>query len=85
MEINLKIKSRQVLPCFLGVMIILLGFLNFPASAQTLCIYHIDVEQADATLFVSPGGRTLLVDSGKNGIHCQKNIQMIQTYKPFML
>lgn len=37
------------------------------ATAQSLRIYHIDVEQADATLFVSPGGKTLLVDSGKNG------------------
>lgn len=35
-------------------------------SAQTLCIYHIDVDQADATLFVAPNGKTLLVDSGKN-------------------
>ncbi len=33
----------------------------------TLRIYHIDVEQGDATLFVSPSGKTLLVDSGKNG------------------
>lgn len=38
-----------------------------PASAQTLRIYHIDVDQGDATLLVSPSGRTLLVDSGKNG------------------
>ena len=37
------------------------------ASAQTLRIFHIDVDQGDATLFVAPGGGTLLVDSGKNG------------------
>ena len=37
------------------------------ASAQTLRIFHIDVEQADATLFVAPSGKTLLVDSGQNG------------------
>ena len=37
------------------------------SPAQTLRLYHIDVEQADATLFVAPNGRTLLVDSGKNG------------------
>lgn len=35
--------------------------------AQNLRIYHIDVEQGSATLFVSPGGQTLLVDSGRNG------------------
>ena len=36
-------------------------------AAQTLRIYHVDVDQAAATLFVAPGGHTLLVDSGKNG------------------
>ena len=34
--------------------------------AQTLRIYHIDVDQGDATMFVSPSGRGLLVDSEKN-------------------
>lgn len=42
-------------------------YLASPGRAQTLRIYHIDVDQGDATLFVSPAGRTLLVDSGKNG------------------
>lgn len=37
------------------------------AGAQTLRIYHIDVEQGDATLLVMPSGRTMLVDGGKNG------------------
>lgn len=37
------------------------------ASAQTLRIYNIDVEQADAALVVMPNGKTLLIDSGKNG------------------
>lgn len=32
-----------------------------------LRIWHIDVEQADATLLVGPQGKSLLVDSGKNG------------------
>lgn len=42
--------------------------LSAPISwSQDLRIYHIDVEQGAATLFVSPGGKTLLVDSGKNG------------------
>jgi beta-lactamase superfamily II metal-dependent hydrolase len=41
---------------------------TLPLSAQQLRIYHIDVEQASATLFVAPGGKTLLVDSGKNGM-----------------
>ena len=37
------------------------------SAAQALRIYDIDVEQAAATLIVSPSGHTLLVDSGKNG------------------
>ncbi len=45
----------------------LVGFVATPLCAQTLRIYHIDVEQGDATLLVAPGGKTLLVDSGKNG------------------
>jgi len=37
------------------------------ARAQTLRIYHIDVDQGSATLLVSPSGNTLLVDSGRDG------------------
>ncbi len=37
------------------------------ANSSELHVYFIDVGQADATLFVSPGGNTLLVDSGENG------------------
>ncbi|MEQ9374036.1 MAG: lamin tail domain-containing protein [Imperialibacter sp.] len=37
------------------------------AAAQDLRIYHIDVNQADATLFVTATGHSLLVDSGNNG------------------
>src|SRR6185295_7643986 len=35
---------------------------------EQLRIFHIDVEQASATLFIAPGGKTLLVNSGKNGM-----------------
>jgi hypothetical protein len=38
-----------------------------PVGAQTLRIYQIDVEQADAALVVMPNGKALLIDSGKNG------------------
>ena len=37
------------------------------SSAQTLRFYHIDVEQGAATLVVSPSGKSLLIDAGKNG------------------
>ncbi|MDR8389673.1 lamin tail domain-containing protein [Aliifodinibius sp. S!AR15-10] len=47
----------------------IISFLWIPgvSAAQPLKIFHIDVEQGDATLFVSPNNKTLLVDSGKNG------------------
>lgn len=37
------------------------------SHAQRLKICHIDVDQADATLFIAPNGSTLLVDAGENG------------------
>jgi competence protein ComEC len=45
------------------------GFLGITlfANGQSLRIYHIDVEQGASTLLVSPAGRTLLIDAGKNG------------------
>ena len=59
-------------PIRLAISIALAALLFFvfpyqPLYAQSLKIYHIDVEQADAILIVSPGGHTLLIDSGKNG------------------
>jgi competence protein ComEC len=38
-----------------------------PVTAQSLRITHIDVDQGGATLFVAPSGKTLLVDTGKDG------------------
>ena len=50
-----------------AVALVVLTALCNLAQAQQLRIYHIDVEQADATLLVAPSGHTLLIDSGKNG------------------
>jgi competence protein ComEC len=55
-------RARAAIPVCL-----LFALLASPALGQTLRIYHIDVDQASATLFVAPGGKTLLVDAGKNG------------------
>lgn len=38
-----------------------------PASTKTLDIYFIDTEGGQATLYVSPSGQTLLVDTGNAG------------------
>ena len=55
-------RARILLPPVLVLLLTVSG-----AWAQTLRIYQIDVDQGDATLVVSPAGRTLLIDSGKNG------------------
>src|SRR5687768_2714310 len=41
--------------------------LGASAHADTLRIYHIDVDQGSSTLLVGPTGKTLLVDSGNKG------------------
>ena len=41
-------------------------FVGTEGSAQTLRIFHIDVEQADSALIVMPNGKSLLIDSGNN-------------------
>ena len=52
----------------LSALALLLLFGGSPAAAQTLRIYQIDVEQAEAALMVMPNGKTLLIDSpGNNG------------------
>ena len=38
-----------------------------PASGKPLDIYFIDTEGGQATLYVSPSGQTLLVDTGNAG------------------
>jgi beta-lactamase superfamily II metal-dependent hydrolase len=48
--------------------VFLLIVLAGAAFAQHLRIYHIDVEQGDATLFISPSGSTMLIDAGNNGM-----------------
>jgi beta-lactamase superfamily II metal-dependent hydrolase len=53
---------RQV---FIAAVFVVLFVASF-ASAQTLRIYHVDVEQADSALIVMPNGKTLLIDSGNN-------------------
>jgi hypothetical protein len=39
----------------------------FGAASKTLDIYLIDVESGNATLFVSPSGESLLIDTGNGG------------------
>ncbi len=58
--------ARMARSIFLALCIILC-VLYVSAVGQTLRVYHIDVEQGAATLFISPSGKSLLVDCGKTG------------------
>lgn len=58
--------GKRLMTLTVGISTLILCIAMPMAWSQTLRIYHIDVEQADATLFVSPSGRTMLVDSGKS-------------------
>ncbi|HSG65149.1 MAG TPA: MBL fold metallo-hydrolase, partial [Gammaproteobacteria bacterium] len=46
---------------------------------DTLQIYVIDVEGGGATLFVAPGGQSLLIDTGNGGAAAQRDAGRIMT------
>ncbi len=48
------------------------------AAQQELEIHHIDVGQGDATLIISPGGKTMLVDGGNNGKGASQVVPLLQ-------
>jgi len=48
-------------------LLLCLLFAGLPNFGQILKIYQVDVEQGDATLVITPSGKTLLIDCGKNG------------------
>lgn len=50
-----------------------------PASGKTLDIYVIDVEGGKATLFVTPNGETVLIDTGNPGQRDQERILAVLT------
>jgi len=59
---------RYVLQVFFVVLICLQGLRAAPSdAAKPLQIYFIDVEGGQATLFVTPAGESLLIDTGWDG------------------
>src|SRR5438105_1408090 len=52
---------------FISSLALLAAFAISGAAAQTLNIYYIDTEGGQATLFVSPSGESLFVDTGNPG------------------
>lgn len=58
----------------LSFLLFLTAILATPLYAQdTLDIYLVDVEGGGATLFVSPSGETLLVDTGNGGVNAARD------------
>jgi competence protein ComEC len=59
---------RAILSASFAVFSLLIAFAAPPAGAQTpLQIYFVDVEGGQATLFVTPAGQSLLIDTGWPG------------------
>ena len=46
-------------------------------TAQTLDVYLIDVEGGNATLFVTPSGETVLIDTGNGGAAATRDVDRI--------
>ncbi len=62
----------------LAALVVLLSFAGSGLRAQeSLGIYLIDVEGGGATLFVSPSGQTLLVDTGNGGQNAARDADRI--------
>ena len=58
---------RPISISILSVLVLLVPLAAQDRSAETLDIYVIDVEGGEATLFVSPSGESILVDTGWPG------------------
>ena len=61
---------RRTLTLLMVVALVVMPFASLSAqtlAAKALDIYYIDTEGGQATLFVSPSGQTLLVDTGNAG------------------
>ena len=78
---TLRVPPRTV---FLGVSLLALVQLWFPSSAaeaqqaqETFDLYLIDVEGGGATLFVSPTGESLLIDTGNGGMNASRDASRI--------
>jgi competence protein ComEC len=68
----LRSASHRSIPCPVMLTVILVSFLGLclttiawaTSSGKTLQIYFVDVEGGQATLFVTPAGQSLLIDTG---------------------
>jgi beta-lactamase superfamily II metal-dependent hydrolase len=64
---------------FLSVLVLCAAFATAQTrDAKTLDIYLVDVEGGNATLFVSPTGESLLIDTGNGGAAAVRDAERIQ-------
>jgi beta-lactamase superfamily II metal-dependent hydrolase len=63
---------------FLAVLLVSLSVALLSAQARTtLDIYLVDVEGGNATLFVTPSGDSLLIDTGNGGAAAMRDADRI--------
>jgi beta-lactamase superfamily II metal-dependent hydrolase len=67
--------ARLALPIVLGLVVVLGSAQT--RVARTLDIYVVDVEGGNATLFVSPAGESLLIDTGNAGAGAVRDAERI--------
>lgn len=53
------------------------GLVTLPLGTTPLEIHHIDVEQGDGALIISPGGETAMIDNG-NWRNCSSTVDYLQ-------
>jgi beta-lactamase superfamily II metal-dependent hydrolase len=58
---------RKLIPFVLGTLLFIAAPLARAQSGKTLNIYVVDVEGGNATLFVTPSGESVLIDTGNGG------------------
>src|SRR5215471_13254150 len=67
------LKQGAVMRIWLVLLLSIVSLTAFAAASKTLDIYVIDVEGGNATLFVSPSGESLLIDTGNGGNVAQRD------------
>ena len=65
------------MPASLSFLLVLVLPATFAVAQDTLDIYVIDVEGGNATLFVSPSGESLLMDTGNGGANAARDVGRI--------
>src|SRR5215471_395998 len=71
------LKQGAVMRIWLVLLLSIVSLAAFGAASKSLQIYVIDVEGGNATLFVSPSGESLLIDTGNGGAASARDVGRI--------